>query len=274
MILEAFWEGQLASIAAIHAALPALERAGAAIIERLQRGGRLVYVGAGASGQLALQDGLELPQTFGWPTERLVVLLAGGDLARHASLGGAEDDAAAGRQDLAATGVTSADVVIGVAASGTTPYTVAAMQVARDRLALTVGIANNADTALLNAAEHPILLDTGAEVIAGSTRMNAGTAQKAALNLLSSLVMIKLGHVFDGYMIDLHIDNAKLRERGLQVLTSITAKSREEADAALTRCQGRLKPAVLVLHGLSPTAAEQLLQETAGSLRTALSRLS
>lgn len=270
-LLDALLESQLAAVAAVRAALPTLAAAAGAMVARLHQGGRLIYVGAGASGLLALQDGLELPQTFGWPRARLVLLLAGGqDL--H-SLGGAEDDAETARDAIAALALQAADVVLGVAASGSTPYTVAALEAAGQRGALTVGIANNPDRPLLKAAARPVLLDTGPEAIAGSTRMKAGTAQKAALNLLSTLIMTRLGHVHDTYMVDMVIDNAKLRERGLAMLTTITGRGREEAAAALARCQDRIKPAVLVLHGLEPAAAERLLTATQGSLRAALARL-
>jgi len=270
-LLEALCESQMAAIAAVRTALPELEAAAAAMVERLAGSGRLVYAGAGASGLLALQDGLELPQTFGWPRQRLVLLVAGGDQLQQ--LGGAEDDAEVGREAVAALHLGAADVLLGVAASGTTPYTVAALEAAGASGALTVAIANNPDTPMLRAAACPVLLNTGAEVVAGSTRMKAGTAQKAALNLLSTLVMTRLGHVHDGYMVDMVIDNAKLRQRGLTILSAISGRPREKAAEALAQCQDRIKPAVLVLHGLQAAEALRLLEETRGSLRAALARV-
>ncbi len=270
-LLATLWEGQLAAVAAVGPALPALARAASAMVLRLREGGRLIYVGAGTSGLLAVQDGSELPQTFGWPRDRLVLLLAGG--SNLESLGAAEDRAEDARARLAALTLDSRDVVLAVAASGTTPYTVAALEQARDQGALTVAMANNADTALLNVAEHPVLLATGAEVVAGSTRMKAGTAQKAALNLLSTLVMTRLGHVFDGRMVDLDIDNDKLRGRGLAMLMDLTGANAKAAAAALAACHDRVKPAVLVVRGLTPGAAAELLDESGGSLRAALAQL-
>ncbi len=273
-ILEALWEGQAAAVAAVRAALPALERAAEVAAARLRSAeGRLVYAGAGCAGQLALLDALELAPTFGWPPARLAVLLAGGLPTGLAANGGPEDDAGVGRRELEALAVGAADVVIGVAASGTTPYTLAVLEAARARGALTVALASNPGTPLLEAAEHPVLLDTGAEVVAGSTRLKAGTAQRAALGLLSTLLMTRLGRVFDGHMVDMHIDNAKLRSRGLRVLEAIAGCDRAAAEAALARTGDRVKPAVLVLRGLAPDVAERLLAEAGGSLRTALARL-
>lgn len=270
-VLASLWESQLAAVAAVGPALPALAAAASSMTQRLRQGGRLFYVGAGTSGLLAVQDGSELPQTFGWPREKLVLLLAGGpDLE---SLGAAEDEAEDARARLAALNLNAQDVVLAVAASGTTPYTVAALEYARDQGALTVAMANNAATLLLDVAEHPVLLDTGAEVIAGSTRMKAGTAQKVALNLLSTLVMTRLGHVFDGRMVDLQIDNEKLRRRGLQMLMELTGANEATAASALAACHDQVKPAVLVARGLSPAAAASLLEQHEGSLRAALAQI-
>ena len=270
-ILSALLEGQLNAVAAVRPALPALAAAAAAMLERLQdEHSRLVYIGAGASGHLALQDGMEMAPTFGWPAARLVLLMAGGDAARLSPDGSQEDDAGGGAAAIEAHDIGPADVIIAVAASGGTAYTVAALAAAKRRGALTVGIANNPDTELLRAADYPILLDTGPEVIVGSTRLNAGTAQKAALGLLSSLIMTKLGHVLDGFMVNLVVDNAKLRKRALCTLTAITGAGREAALAALDRCGGRVKNAVLVLKGLSVQQAEQVLQTERGRLRDAL----
>lgn len=273
-VLSALWEGQLSAIASVRESLPALALAAEAMAERLRESGRLAYVGAGASGHLAIQDGLELPQTFGWPAERLLLLMAGGDKARTSSAGPAEDDAEAGRRDMETCAVSADDAVIGVAASGTTPYTVAALQLARENGALTVALANNADTPLLEIATHPILLLTGPEVIAGSTRMNAGTAQKAALNMLSTLVMTRLGHVHDGLMVDVHIDNEKLLERGVQMLIHLTGVDMDQARSALARSDNQVKVAALVLSGVTRIEAECLLDEANGVLREALSRRS
>lgn len=271
-ILDVFIEGQMAAIAAVRAAAGQIEAAAEAVTARLRAGGRLVYVGAGTSGRLGLLDGVELIPTFDWPAERVVYLLAGGEGALVRAVEGAEDDREAGARDIAHANVAANDVVIAVAASGSTPYTIAALEAGRARGALGIGIANNPGAALLAAAEFPILLDTGTEAIGGSTRMKAGTAQKATLNLLSSLVMTKLGRVHDGYMVDLRATNAKLRRRSERMLIELTGTSEDAARDALARCSGRVKPAVLVLKGLTPEAAERALAEAGGSLRSALQK--
>ncbi|HVH80323.1 MAG TPA: N-acetylmuramic acid 6-phosphate etherase, partial [Stellaceae bacterium] len=216
--LDAMIEGQFAAVAAVRAARETLEQAALAIEERLRRGGRLVYAGAGTSGRLAIQDGAELLPTFGWPEDRLVLLLAGGEKAFVRAVEGAEDDAGAGRTLVRQHKIDACDVLIAVAASGTTPFTIAALQEAHAVGALTVAIANNRDAALLMEAEHAIWLDTGAEPIAGSTRMKAGTAQRVALTLLSSLVMIRLGRVYRGLMVEMRAVNAKLARRSEAIL--------------------------------------------------------
>lgn len=273
-ILDVFAEGQMAAIAAVRAALPQVEAAAEAVVPRMRAGGRLVYVGAGTSGRLAMLDGVELTPTFDWPAERIVYLLAGGERAVARAVEGAEDDREAGKADIDAANVSAKDAVIAVAASGSTPYTIAALEAGRARGALGIGIANNAGSGLLEAAEFPILLDTGAEAIGGSTRMKAGTAQKATLNLLSSLVMTRLGRVHDGFMVDLRATNIKLRRRSERMLMELAEIGAEAAREALQRCGGRVKPAVLVAKGLSPEQAEQALTNAEGSLRRALLTLS
>jgi N-acetylmuramic acid 6-phosphate etherase len=272
-ILDVFIEGQMAAIAAVRAAASQIEAAAEAVTKRLKAGGRLVYVGAGTSGRLALLDGVELLPTFDWPDDRVVYLIAGGEKALTRAVEGAEDDREAGKRDILAAKVAAKDVVIAVAASGTTPYTIAALETGRAAGALGIGIANNASAPLLAAAELPILLDTGTEAIGGSTRMKAGTAQKATLNLLSSLVMTKLGRVYDGYMVDLRATNIKLKKRSEKMLMEIAGVGAEVAREALQRCNGRVKPAVLVAKGLSPDAAERALADAGGSLRQALTKI-
>ena len=210
-VLRAMWEGQLAAVAAARAALPALESAAEAALPRLARAGRLVYAGAGTSGRIGVQDGAELPPTFDWPEDRLVLLMAGGASAFTRSVENAEDDCDAARHDVAAHAIGGDDVVIGLAASGSTPYTTTIISESAQRGALTIGIANSPGGALLAAAACPILVESGAETIAGSTRMQAGTAQKVVLNLLSSLLMVRLGRIHRGLMVDMNARNAKLR---------------------------------------------------------------
>jgi N-acetylmuramic acid 6-phosphate etherase len=272
-ILQAMWEGQLAAIAAGQAALPAIERAVADAVPRLSAGGRLVYAGAGTSGRIGVQDGAELPPTFDWPTDRLLLLMAGGDAAFTRSIENAEDDVAAGVARIAEHEIGPNDVVIGIAASGSTPFTVAAITEARRRGALTVGVANSAGGTLAAASEHPILVETGTEVIAGSTRMKAGTAQKMVLNLFSSLLMVQLGRVYQGLMVDMQARNEKLRHRAVRMLRHLTDAGEDAIRAALVQTGGRVKPAVLVLRGMNVADADAQLAAHGGKLRAALAAL-
>src|SRR5947207_12940453 len=217
-ILEAMIEGQFAAVAAVRAARPSLEEAALAIEPRLRDGGRLAYAGAGTSGRLAVQDGAELMPTFSWPRERLLLLIAGGREALVQSVEGAEDESEEAIQLVRRYAMEPRDVLIAVAASGTTPFTLACLREAKARGALTIAIANNADTPLLGEAEHPIRLETGAEPIAGSTRMKPGTAQRVALRMLSSLIMIRLGRIYEGLMVDVQATNRKLVRRSETIL--------------------------------------------------------
>jgi N-acetylmuramic acid 6-phosphate etherase len=268
-ILARLVDGQRRAVAALDAALPALAAAARAIVGRLDERGRIVYAGAGSSGILAALDGMELLGTYGWPSERTAFVLASGDRLAPMT-GGEEDDEAAARAEIEALALTADDVVIAVAASGTTPYTLAAVGAARSAGALTIGMANNSGAPLLAAADIPVLLESGPEVIVGSTRMGAGTAQKAALNLLSTLVMIRLGHVYDGLMVNLRADNRKLRGRSIRMVRHITGAGESEAADALDRAGGSVKHAALILRGYVPGAAEDALRNAGGNLRTAL----
>jgi N-acetylmuramic acid 6-phosphate etherase len=274
-ILDALIEGQFAAVAAVRAVRAELEQAALAIEARLRSGsGRLIYAGAGTSGRLAVQDGAELPPTFSWPSDRLVLLMAGGDEALVQSVEGAEDEGEDGAALIRRHEVGPEDVLVAVAASGTTPFTLACLREAKARGALTVGIASNPRTPLLTQADHGIWLDTGPEAIAGSTRMKAGTAQKITLNLLSSLVMIRLGRVFDGLMVDVQATNAKLVRRSENMLMHLTDRSRTEVRDALQRADGSVKLAVLLLQGCDVPTAEAALSRADGQLRTALELLS
>jgi N-acetylmuramic acid 6-phosphate etherase len=269
-ILDAIIEGQFSAVAAVRAARPQLEHAALAIEERLRQRGRLVYVGAGTSGRLAAQDGAELMPTFGWPQDRLVLLMAGGHDALVQAVEGAEDEIEHARHDVRRHGISRKDAVIAVAASGTTPYTLACLRAARERHALTVGIVNNAGTPILEEADHGIWLDTGPEPIAGSTRMKAGTAQRIVLTLLSSLVMLRLGHVYEGLMVDVQATNQKLVRRSEDMLLRLTDCSRVAARAALREANGSVKLAVMLLNGCDVQEAKALLYQARGQLRGAL----
>jgi len=273
-IVEALWEAQLAAVAAVRAALPAIAAAAEASLPLLARGGRIVYAGAGTSGRIGAQDGAELPPTFDWPRDCVVLLIAGGEAALTKSIENAEDDADAATAAVARHGIGHDDVVLGIAASGTTPFTIAAVREAVRRGALTIGVANSPDSPLLAAVAHPILVATGAEAIAGSTRMKAGTAQKVILNLFSTLVMVRLGRVHQGLMVDMQATNEKLRGRAVRMLCHLTGHEEAAARAALERSGGRLKLAVLVLEGLDPAAADAALRRHGRRLRAALAEIS
>ena len=264
--LAAMLDNQFAAFAAVRFAIPSLAIAATAAVERLRSRGRLIYCGAGASGRLAVQDGAELYATFGWPAERLAYLIAGGGEALTQSIEGAEDDADGGAREAAALDLCSSDVLVAVSASGTTQYTRAVQQVAHAAGALTVAMANNPGAPLLAAADHPVLLHTGPEFLAGSTRMTAGTAQKIALNLFSTRLMTELGRVYQGHMIDMVPSNAKLADRARRMVAAIAGVPAARAETAWSEAGRSVKVAVLMLDGLPRTEAEARLAVTFGRL--------
>lgn len=272
-ILSAIASAQREAIDAVAAAVPALAAAGEAIAHGMRGGGRLVYVGAGSSGLLAQVDALELPGTYGIEPDRVPVLLAGGREALVEIPSGAEDDEAAGEREIDALGVGPGDSVLVISASGRTPYAVAALRRAKARGALTIGIASNGGTPLLVEADHPVHLATPAEVIAGSTRMNAGTAQKCALNMLSTLIGIRLGHAYDGLMVNVRIENAKLRGRGVAIVARASGVAAKAAEAALHAAGGQVKAAILIAAGADVASAQDLLERARGDVRRALGEI-
>lgn len=270
-ILAAMLQGQANAVAAVERALPALSSAAADIVKNYEAGGRLIYAGAGSSGVIARLDALELPGTYGLPGERIVTLLAGGEDSLRSLNSGAEDNRDEALHAVAPLHLESRDSVIGISASGSTPFVLAVMQAARDASALTVGMACNAQTALLGLRDHEILLVSDPEVVAGSTRMNAGTAQKCALNLLSTLIAIRLGHVYDGMMVNLQADNAKLRERAADIVARASGTDGSTARQHLEETGGAVKPAILMGAGVGSTQdAMALLSTVKGNLRRAL----
>ncbi len=212
-------------------------------------GGRLVYLGAGSSGLAAAADAAELPGTFGLDESRIAIILAGGTAEPFRIYAAAEDGAAAGEQAIAAFGDLANDAVIAVSASGSTPFTVAAAAEARRRGAFVIAIAHRPGSPLLSGSDAPIFLDSGEEALRGSTRLAAGTAQKAALGMLSSLMGFELGHVHQGLMVNLKADNAKLRDRALGIVAMIAGVSEAKANAALREAGGEVKPAILIARG-------------------------
>ncbi len=268
--IEAMWEGQVSAVAAVRPLLPLLADAVDAAAAALGSRGRLVYVGAGTSGRIGVQDGAELPPTFDWPFERLAFAMAGGFEALVRSAEGAEDDEAAGRRAIVEADVGPQDVVIGLAASGNTPFTVAAMAEAAERDAVTIGIVNNLESALVALVRFPLTIDTGPEIVAGSTRMKAGTAQKAVLNLFSTALMVRLGRVFGSMMVDMRTSNAKLRRRAETMVRRITGCGPARATEALRIAEGNVKVAVLVAFGADRQTATALLVRENGNLRRSI----
>lgn len=271
-ILDALVEGQERAIAAVRHAAPQIAAAATVLAARLHRGGRLFYAGAGTSIRIGVQDGSELPATFGMAEDRIAYLIAGGRAAMFDTLADAEDDAADGVAQAESCG--PADTLIAIAASGSTPFTVAAAQRAREKGAFVIAVVNNPGSPLAAVADLEILLATGPEVVAGSTRLGAGTAQKAALNLLSTLTHVRLGAVHDGLMVNLDTGNAKLWRRATGTVARIAGVEAAEAEAALHAAGGVVKPAVLLCAGAKDiAAAREILQAADGNLRLALSRL-
>jgi N-acetylmuramic acid 6-phosphate etherase len=270
-LVAAFVEDQSAAVAAVRAAVPDIARAVDAAVPRLRAGGRLIYIGAGTSGRLGVLDSVELTPTFDWPRERARALVAGGDPAMYVAVEGAEDDAPQAAQDLHRLGPGENDVVLCVAASGSTPYVLGALQHARMCGALTIGIANNPDTPLAALAEIGITLDTGAEVISGSTRLKAGTAQKIALNTISSAVMVRLHKVFGNLMVDLRASNSKLIARAERLTMLATGCSADEARETLAQCGWHVKTAIVAIErDIDVTAADRLLEAVQGDTWAAL----
>jgi N-acetylmuramic acid 6-phosphate etherase len=239
--------------------------------ERLARGGRLIYLGAGTSGRIATQDAAELPPTFNWPYERAITLMAGGRDAVFQAAEGAEDSEQLAVDALTGIGLGPDDVVIALAASGRTPYAIAGLVHARSMGALTIGIFNNRGGRLGEVADVSILLETGIEVLSGSTRMKAGTAQKAALNCISTGVMIRLGFVYRGLMVEMRPTNVKLQDRAIKMVATLTDADYDIAKAALDTAGGSIKLATTMLAlGLDRDAAQERLDAAAGNLRSTL----
>ncbi|TPK90196.1 N-acetylmuramic acid 6-phosphate etherase [Mesorhizobium sp. B2-4-17] len=273
-ILVSLADAQVEAAKAVRNAIPAIAKAAEIIAGRLSGGGKLAYAAAGSSGLMALADALELPGTFGIQRDRIAILVAGGEEAFRTLAGGPEDDTEEAATAVANAGIGVGDCLIALSASGTTPYAVRAIEEAARRGAATIGIANNRASALLRQAETAILLETPPEVIAGSTRMGAGTAQKIALNMLSTLTAVHLGHVHDGYMVNLTADNIKLRDRATRIVAAVSGRDRDEAARLLERSGGAVKTAILLAAGAdSADAAQKILEGTGQKLRPALSAI-
>ncbi|GLK62708.1 N-acetylmuramic acid 6-phosphate etherase [Paracoccus kondratievae] len=265
-VLRILLDAQVAALGALRPALPAIERAADAAAGALRQGGKLGYAGAGSSGLMALADCLELAGTFGIAPERTPMMFAGGAGALLHLTGSVEDDPELALADLDRSGLGRGDVLLCLSASGRTPYALAICTAAQERGVTVVGLTNVADSALLRIADIPVLIETGAEVVSGSTRMGAATAQKVALNMLSVLVAIRLGHVHDGYMVNVVADNIKLVDRAARIVAAVAGVGRDVAEEALSRTGGVVKPAILVARGATPEEAEAQLTENGGLL--------
>lgn len=256
--------------AAVAREIPAIVRAVDAIARKMQQGGRLIYVGAGSSGRIAVLDASECPPTFGTPPQLVRALIAGGTKAITGPVEGAEDRSRDAIRDLRRIGLNGKDALVGIAASGSTPYVVAAVKYAKKRKALTIGVSSNRNSPLEKAAKISITPEVGPEVLTGSTRLKAGTAQKMVLNMLSTTTMIRLGYVYDNLMIDLGIANAKLRKRAKQILEEASARDASAVEHALRQSKHDLRVALVMLkRGASAKEASRILASSRG-LRKAL----
>ena len=256
---------------AVRRALPQIARAVKRIVDALAHGGRLIYVGAGTSGRLGALDAAECPPTFGIKRGIVVGVIAGGRRALTEAVEGAEDSYAAGARDLAARKLSARDVVVGLAASGGTPYVLGALQFAQRRRATTVCVTCNAGSPLARLADIPIVIATGPEALAGSTRLKAGTAQKLVLNMLSTAAMVRLGHVYDNWMIDVAQTNRKLRRRAAGILEAAAGATPAQARQALAAASDDLRLALVMLKtDANATDARRRLKSASGNLRRAL----
>jgi len=265
-VLACLHDAQIAGLGALRPALPMLAQVAGVAADALRKGRRLGYAGAGSSGLMALADCLELVGTFGIAPDRTPMMFAGGAQALLHMQGGVEDDPELAHADFTRSGLGAGDAVIVLSASGRTPY---ALTIARDAKAAGVavaGFANVAGSPLLALADFPVLIETGPEVIAGSTRMAAATAQKVALNLVSALMGVQLGHVHHGLMVNVVADNTKLIDRAARIVIELANVPRTDAEAALQATGGAVKPAVLVARGMTPEQASAMLKETGGHL--------
>jgi N-acetylmuramic acid 6-phosphate etherase len=257
--------------AAVGRELPAIARAVDAIVRGMRAGGRLIYVGAGSSGRMAVLDAAECPPTFGIPAGRMAALIAGGRRAVTGAVEGAEDSAGNGARDLRRLNLGREDVVVGIAASGTTPYVLGAMKYARGRGALTVAVMANRDVPLARSAKIVIGVEVGAEVLTGSTRLKAGTSQKMVLNMLSTAVMVRLGHVYENLMIDAVLTNEKLHGRAVRILMEASGASMSAAEDALRAAGHRMRVGLVMLKlGVDAREARKRLAAARGNLRRAL----
>lgn len=256
---------------AVQHELPAIAKAADAIVHSLQNGGRLFYVGAGSSGRMAVLDAAEIAPTFGTPPSLVQALIAGGRKAVTSAVEGAEDAVLNGERDLRARKFTSKDIVVGIAASGTTPYVLGALTYARKRKAIIIALTSNRRMPITRLADIVIAPEVGPEVVTGSTRLKAGTSQKLVLNMLSTATMVRLGHVYENLMIDAVLTNKKLEDRALRILAEASSKSVSDGRRALRQAKHDIRVALVILkRHVSANEALKLLSSAGGNLRRAL----
>ncbi|SFJ32448.1 N-acetylmuramic acid 6-phosphate etherase [Phyllobacterium sp. CL33Tsu] len=273
-VLQLLHEAQIEAAASVSQALGTIAEAATLAAHTLASGGRLAYAAAGSSGLMALADALEIPGTYGISPERIVILIAGGIASLGRLAGSYEDDTSQATADIAAAGLGAGDCLIAVSASGTTPYALAAIEAGKQRGMKVIAIANNPAVPLFDKADIAITLETPPEMVAGSTRMGAGTAQKIALNLLSTLMAIHLGHVHDGYMVNLTADNLKLRDRAAAIVAAVGGCERGDAVRLLEASGGSVKAAILLAAGAEGSQkALEILESNQQRLRPSLSEI-
>ena len=260
--------------AAVETALPQVAQAVDSIVQALSAGGRLFYIGAGTSGRLGVLDAVECVPTFSAPPQLVQGIIAGGDAALTQAVEGAEDDPLQARRDMRAHGVTAADVVCGIAASGRTPYVVGALSYARELGAATIAVACNPDSSIGALAAVSISVDLGPEIISGSTRMKAGSAQKMILNMLSTATMIRLGKVYGNLMVDLKVTNQKLAQRANRLVRQITGVDEDNAERLLAQANNEVKTAVVMqMRQVDAESARNLLSQSGGRLRQVIGHI-
>jgi len=256
---------------AVHRELPRIAAAVEAIAAALEAGGSLIYIGAGTSGRLGVLDAAECPPTFGVPPELVRGIMAGGERALTQSLEGVEDDPAAGARDLERSGFGKGDVLVGIAASGRTPYVLAAVRKARELGGITVGVSCVPDSELSRSVQYPIEPVPGPEILTGSTRLRAGTATKLVLNMISTAVMVRLGHVYGNLMVNVQPTNQKLEDRARRIIQEATGVTYQEASELLDRSGRTVRTAIVMQKkGISREEAENLLNHAKGRIREAL----
>ena len=270
-LLHAMNEGDLEVPRAIAVVLPKIEKAINAIVDRMVTGGRLIYIGAGTSGRLGVLDAAECGPTFSVKNDQVLAFIAGGDKALTHAVEGAEDDFAAGENDLIPIHLTPQDAVVGIAASGRTPYVLGALAYAKKVGALTIGLTANPNSEISKNVDHALEIDSGPELLAGSTRLKSGTAQKLVLNMISTITMVRLGKTFGNLMVDLQITNDKLHDRALRIISQSTGVSRKEAAQALADSGDEVKVAiVMILLGVDAPSARERLLASSNRIREAL----